>query len=257
MGKGAGVVLAAGAVAMALACSSSSGGGGSGSDGGSGVLFACMEPDGSFCTQIYGPPSSMSAEQQACSVTMGKLTEGPCPMTGVIGCCIDPGGVEEQCSYNATAAINEGLCKNKGGTWVGPDGGPVGEAGATGPSAFVGTWARSGSQTVMCPGGTTTTMITGDLVIALGSASNTIAGTQPDGCVTTYTVSGNVASATAGEMCSVTTEGGVAETITTQSHTLTLSADGTTITSTSSDTIDKTATMTMCSATASGTLTKM
>ncbi|HTQ44729.1 MAG TPA: hypothetical protein VMI75_18335 [Polyangiaceae bacterium] len=48
-----------------------------------------------------------------------------------------------------------------------------------------------------------------------------VAVTAPDGCVTNYSVSGNVATAAAGQVCNTTTEAGVAETITVISHTLT------------------------------------
>jgi hypothetical protein len=100
--------------------------------------------------------------------------------------------------------------------------------------------------------------ITGNLVITLGSMPDSVTATQPDGCMTTFSVAGNVATASpTGQMCNVTTEAGVAETITVSSRTFTLSADGTSMMVMGTETIDKTATMTMCTATASGTYTKM
>ncbi len=247
------VVLVAG---WMLACSSSGGGASSGnaaggtSSGSAGaVIFSCTAAD--LCTEILAPPSAMAAELQVCNTQMGTFGTG-CSAVGVIGCCVH--GVETQCSYNALEAmVDEGLCAEEDGGWSMLDGGSA----ASGAAAFVGTWARSGTQTVTCPTGTPTTgMITGNLVIALGSTAGAVTGTQPDGCVTNYAVSGNVATAAAGQSCSVTTEAGIAETDTVIAHTLTLSGDGTILTSMSSETIDKTATMTMCSAMGSGTYTK-
>ncbi len=118
------------------------------------------------------------------------------------------------------------------------DGGDAGDAGASGPGAFVGTWSRSGTETLTC----LTTHITeipfsGDLVIALGTTAGTIVATQPDGCVENYTVSGNVATTTAGQSCQATTEAGVASVSTIVTHTLTVSADGSTLTEAGSDNV--------------------
>jgi hypothetical protein len=129
-------------------------------------------------------------------------------------------------------------------------------AGANGASAFVGTWLRSGSQTVTCSGTVTVNALSGNLVITLGSTAGTIVGTQPDGCVTTYSVNGNVATAAPGQTCDVTFDGGLAEMVTVVSHTLSLSPDGNSLGSMASDKIDKTATMTMCTGTGSNTYTK-
>ncbi len=234
----------------AVACSSSSGGA-SGGDGGSGVTYSCTLP-GTLCTQIVAPPSDMAGEQQACAMQMGMFAVAPCSQAGVVGCCINPDGIQEQCVYTATAGLTQSLCTQMGKMWVTPEGGSTGGAGA-----FVGTWARSGTQTVTCPSGSTTNMISGDLVIALGPMSDTLVATQPDGCMTNYSVSSNIATAMPGQMCSITTEAGVAETITVTSHTLTLSSDGLSLVSMSTDTIVKTATGTMCMGMASGTYTKM
>jgi hypothetical protein len=244
------------AASWMLACSSSGGGASSGNaDGGTSngiagaVTFSCTSAD--LCTEILAPPSAMAAELQVCNMQMGTFGTG-CSTVGVIGCCVH--GIETQCSYNALEAmVDEELCAKMDGGWSMSDGGSV----ASGAGAFVGTWVRSGTQTVTCPtGAPTTSMITGNLVIALGSTTGAVTGTQPDGCVTNYVVSGNVATAAPGQACNVTTEAGIAETDTVIAHTLTMSADGMTLTSMSSETIDKTATMTMCSAMSSGTYTK-
>jgi hypothetical protein len=211
---------------------------------------------GPLCTQIVAPTSAMSGEQSGCSMQMGTFSTGACPTAGAVGCCNQ--GIEEQCAYTSLeASILQMTCTGPGTTWMGSDAGTSTEAGSS-ASAFIGTWARSGTQTVTCgTAAPTTSTLTGDLTIAAGSNPASIVGTIPDGCVTTYTVAGMVATATPGEMCSITTEGGVAETTTVVSHTLTLSADGMTLTSVSNSTLDKTATMTMCTSASTGTFTKM
>jgi hypothetical protein len=126
-----------------------------------------------------------------------------------------------------------------------------------GATGFVGTWARSGTQTVTCNGTTMMTSFTGDLVLTLGASSGSITGTTPDGCVANYAVSGNVATAMPGQTCNVTTSGGVAEVLTIESRTFTLSADGNTLTEGGSETIDKVQVGIMCSAASTGTYTRM
>jgi len=253
--SGWGVLLSAALVASACSSSSSSSGGGGGgsNDGGtagSGVTYACTV--GALCTQIVAPTSAMSGEQSACTMQMGTFSTGACPTAGAVGCCVQ--GIEEQCAYTSSeASILQLTCTGSGKTWTGSDAGT-----GTSASAFFGTWARSGTQTTTCgTGKPTTSMLTGNLTIAAGSNPASILATAPDGCATSYTVVGMLATATPDEMCSVTTEGGIAETVTVVMHTLTLSADGMTITSTGSSDIDKTATMTMCTSTSTGTFTKM
>lgn len=195
----------------------------------------------------------------------------PCPTNNLIACCVHPllvaGNNQEECYYapdytnpNSLDVVRN-LCLSMNRMWTTADGGVTAADGgdaSVGPASFVGTWARSGTQTVTCPTGMpTTTAFGGNLVITMGATSDTIVGTQPDGCVTTYTVSGDTATAAPGQVCMVTLDGGAKETVTETSHTLTLSADGTTITSMSTSTIDKLASGTMCTATASGTFTKM
>jgi hypothetical protein len=251
--------------ALVAGCSGGSGGASSGSGSGSsasgssgesasggvagGVTFSCTL-SGIVCVQIVAPPSAMAAEKSAC---MGTFSVGTCPPAGIVACCDK--GVEDDCYFaGSTLSLFQSECK---GTWTTADGGVASDdGGASGAAAFVGTWARSGSQTVTCPGGTTTNAITGNLVITAGTTAATITATQPDGCATTYSVSGNVASASAGQTCNTTTEGGVAELTTVVSHTLTLSADGSTLTSVGNETLDKTATMTMCTTMGMGTYTK-
>jgi hypothetical protein len=264
-----GLVLGA-TTAAAMACSSSGGGGGSGDGGASdagGVTFSCTQ-SGIDCIQAVALPGEIPAEQDACAKSFGTFTNGTCPPGDYVGCC-DKSSIQEVTCYFPEPIANdfEQMCTSTGGTWVPGDSGAPGDGGvpgdggeldgAAGPEAFVGTWLRSGTQTVTCPtGNPTTTNITGDLVIALGSASDSIVGTQPDGCMTNYSVTGNVATAMAGQSCNTTTEAGVAEVITVTTRTFTLAADGKSLASTGSDTIDKTATGTVCTQTGSGTYTK-
>jgi hypothetical protein len=116
------------------------------------------------------------------------------------------------------------------GASPGSDGGDAssGEAGgATGAAAFVGTWARSGTTTLSCPGSNPQMgMLSGNLVITIGTAAGTIVGTQPNGCMTTYSVTGNVASLTATDVCTSTGPAGGTETLTNTMHTFTLASDG-------------------------------
>jgi hypothetical protein len=194
---------------------------------------------------------------------MGTYAAAPCPSTGFVGCCDKPSAQQMQCYYpSQNTSLYQSLCASTNGTWVGSDGG-VSDAGATdasatGAAAFVGTWARSGTDTLTCPtGAPTTSTIKGDLVITLGTADGTITGTTPDGCATTYTVSGNVATAASGQTCSTTTDAGVAETVTVNSRTLMLSADGTSMDVMGNETVDKTASGVTCTRTGSGTYTKV
>jgi hypothetical protein len=108
------------------------------------------------------------------------------------------------------------------------------EDAAMGAPAFVGTWARSGNEALTCGPHELDASLDGNLVIALGTAASSIVATQPGGCTTTYTVSGNVASAAAGQSCSVTTEAGIQSVATIITHTLTVSADGSTLAEASS-----------------------
>jgi hypothetical protein len=222
----------------------------------------------------------MAASQTQCDKLQGTLTIGTCPTAGLLGCCLDAIGVAETCAYNALEAQATQVTCNNGKTWIPADGGGgtgaadaeasdagasdaeasdagASDAAASGPEAFVGTWSRSGTQTLTCPTGTTMVTLKGNLVIALGSSSDTIVVTQPDGCMTTFTVSGNTATAMAGQSCTTTTDAGVTTDATVTTHTLTLSADGSTIMSQSTDAVDKTATSTMCTRMSSATLTKM
>jgi hypothetical protein len=228
------------------------------------VTFSCT--DGTdLCIQTSGPPSIQAGEMKACAMFPGMtFAMTPCPTAGSLGCCVDADGMQEQCAYSSMELFAvQGFCKSPQ-TWAGPEGGVAPEAGAgdvaaeaaSGVTAFIGTWSRSGTESTVCPGGTTMSSFTGNLLIGRGLATDTVIGTQPDGCMITYTVSGNVATATPGQSCNITTEGGVAETITVTTHTLTLSADGLTLMAQGSDTIDKTMTMTMCTRTSTGTLTK-
>jgi hypothetical protein len=249
MGAIATAAVAMAAVAM-TSCSSAGGG------PGDMTTFSCTI-SGIVCIQGTEFASEVAAEQKACTGSQGTFAMAPCPSTGFAGCCTKP--AETDCYFPGLGVnVFQSECTKDGGTWTGSgpsDGGAGG--GTSGAAAFVGTWARSGTQTVTCNGNITTNNITGDLVIALDAMSGVIDGTPPDGCVTKYTVSSNVATANSGQSCSITTDAGVAEVITTNSRTLTLSADGTTLAVSGSETIDKTATQVMCSAMSTGTYTKM
>jgi hypothetical protein len=254
--RAVGLVLVA-AVA-AFSCSSKSNGGGGGGDG---VTFSCTI-SGVSCIQAIAASSEIPAEQSACTKAGNSFAQAPCPDIAYAGCCNLPAAQEIDCYYPSIAvSVFQSACTKDGGTWMAGDGG-VSDAGsngdaASGPEAFVGTWARSGTETITCPTGNPNQVaITGNLVIALGSASNTITGTTPDGCQTSYTVSGAVASATPNQTCNITTEAGVAEVLTVSSRTFNLSADGQTITAQGNGTLDKTATSTTCTITSSGTYTK-
>jgi hypothetical protein len=125
---------------------------------------------------------------------------------------------------------------------------------------FIGNWNRSGNNTVTCAGTPNTTSITGVLTIVAGSSSNQIQGTQPDGCQTNYTISGAVATAAAGQSCTVAVTGG-SWLVTIQSHTLTFSGDGTTgstLAEASSSTVVETVsgTTSNCTESSTGTFTK-
>jgi hypothetical protein len=260
------VCVLASLAAAGTSCSSSSGapGGGSVGDGGSGsneVTYCCIQA-GVDTLEVTVPQSELAAEQAACTKAFGTYSAGPCPAGGYAGCCDQPKTQQTQCYFPSPITSSfQNDCTKGGGTWVAGDAGAsdagTGTDAATGPDAFVGTWLRGGTQTVTCPtGNPNTTTLAGDVIIALGSASGTIALTAPDGCVTSYAVTANVATAASGQTCNTTTEAGVAEAITTTSHTLTLAADGQTMVSDGTATIDKTEADTMCTLTSSGTFTK-
>jgi hypothetical protein len=100
-------------------------------------------------------------------------------------------------------------------------------------------------------------MLQGNLVIALGTAANSIVGTQPNGCMTNYSVAANVATEVAGQSCTVNITGGTQVTTPT-SHTLTLSSDQKSLAQASAgtrvDTVNGVATT--CTYTTTGTYTK-
>jgi hypothetical protein len=104
------------------------------------------------------------------------------------------------------------------------------------------------------------TAITGTLTITSGSSAGTISALGTEGCTTTYSVSGNVATAApAGQTCTVTNNAGGQGVRTNQSHTLTLSSDGASIAEAGTATIVRTdamGKMTMCTSSSQGTFTK-
>jgi hypothetical protein len=94
--------------------------------------------------------------------------------------------------------------------------------------AFVGTWARSGTTTTSCTGqAATQSALTGTLDIVQGADGNSIVSTDSvNSCVTNYSVSANVATATPGQTCTFPNAKGGQSTTTQGTHTLTLSSDG-------------------------------
>jgi hypothetical protein len=267
----AGVALVLGGCGSVSGTSSAGSGGaggaggvGTGAGGATGMVYSCTVA-GLECLQATELPSEVTATQAACATEMGTYAGAPCPSTGYAGCCDKTSPPEMECYYpSQNTALYQSLCGSMKGTWVGMDGG-VSDAGptdaggpATGAAAFVGTWARSGTQMLTCPTGTpTTTTIKGDLLITLGTTAGTVVGNTADGCMTTFTVSGNVATATPGQTCNTTTDGGVAETITVNSRTLTLSADGSSVDVMGNESVDMTASGVTCTRTGSGTYTKV
>jgi hypothetical protein len=253
-----------------IGCSSSgsggkggAGGAGVGAGGASGTIVVSCTQAGIDCLEVTVFPTEVSGEQSACATSVGTFAMAPCPSTGFVACCDKPSAQEMQCYFpSQNTVLYKNLCAGTNGTWVVADGGvsdagPA-DAGAAGAAAFVGTWARSGTETLTCSTGTpTTATIKGNLAITLGTTSSTIVGTAPDGCMTIFTVSGNVATATAGQTCNTTTDAGVAETITVNSRTLTLSADGKSLDVAGNETVDKTAAGTTCTRMGSGTYTKV
>jgi hypothetical protein len=134
-------------------------------------------------------------------------------------------------------------------------------SGTDGPSvagvqAFLGTWVRADTTVTTCSSdNSVTTTFGGNVVIAPGSTSGTLAALSPVGCVTSYSVDGNVATAPSGQTCNEAADGGV-QTETLETHTLILSTDGQTIGSASSSSISDPASRTTCTTTSSGTWTK-
>jgi hypothetical protein len=258
--------------------SGSSSGADSGSSSGA-VTVICNCPSGatgSYCLSgqecdIYmytGSEAqvSASAEQKTCS-SEGATIVTSCPTAGLVGCCLinqGPSLNTNECMYTGTASVDEAMCTSNGDTWSTTPGGEEtdgsasgGPDGSTGLGAWVGTWARTGTETVTC-GSAAPTMDTlgGDVVIALGTSSGTITLKQSNGCTFVFTVSGDVASVVAGQTCTeAPNDAGVTNTITEGMHTLTLSADGTTITSVDSNTEQKSNSQTVCTVTATATLT--
>jgi hypothetical protein len=126
-------------------------------------------------------------------------------------------------------------------------------------SAFVGSWARSGTLTVTCPtGAPIITTLGNDLVITLGSTTGTIVATTPDGCMDSFTVSGTVATEGGGQTCTTMNDAGVTEDFMQTTHTLTLSADEQSLTEAAAGTVVRTVAgkAATCMETSTGTFTK-
>ena len=212
---------------VAWACNSGSGGsgdGGSGSGGDGGgagggtVTFSCN--GGGMCTGIDGVPSDTAGEKAACAKQIAMtFAVAPCPSANLIACCTHPllvaGQNEEECYYapdysnpNSLSFVQD-LCGKLKYAWImdggaGPtEGGTATDGGdaSVGPSSFVGTWARSGTQIDDLPDGIAHDDDGRRQTWSSRSAPRATrsSGTQPDGCAVTYMVSGDTATAAAGQ----------------------------------------------------------
>ncbi|HSZ81203.1 MAG TPA: hypothetical protein VLA14_02920 [Polyangia bacterium] len=96
---------------------------------------------------------------------------------------------------------------------------------------FFGDWIyRAGTTTRACPGERPTDAPPeGGVVIAAGPAAGGLTVTEPGACALSFTSSGNVATAVAGQTCAGSDGGGGLITFTEMTWTLTLSSDGQTL----------------------------
>jgi hypothetical protein len=96
---------------------------------------------------------------------------------------------------------------------------------------FFGDWIyRAGTTTRACPGERATDAPPeGDVVISAGQAANALTVTEPGACALRFTVSGDVATAVAGQTCAGGDGGGGLITFTEMTWTLRLSKDGETL----------------------------
>jgi hypothetical protein len=74
---------------------------------------------------------------------------------------------------------------------------------STDVSAWLGSWTVSATEAESCPPDTHSTPLTGVLLIVAGSASGTIVTEPANACNLTWTVSGNGATLTSTQTCSV------------------------------------------------------
>jgi hypothetical protein len=178
----------------------------------------------------------------------------------VVGCSSStttPGAADASAGVDSAAPTNDA---STGVNDAAPDAGDAGDAGATGVGAFVGTWGRAGTLALTCGIHEYDYPITGTLSIALGTTSDAVVGTASDtGCTETYSVAGNVASAAAGQTCTLVTDAGSQTVLTAVKHTLTVSSDGTTLAGAASDTVAITGAdggTESCTASSTGSFTK-
>lgn len=116
-----------------------------------------------------------------------------------------------------------------------------------GKSDFVGTWSETGSLTATCGSHTQTSTISGNTTLVEGTDADLVS-TSSNGCNIKFNVSGNVATAVAGQSC---TSGNTTFTITTD--VITLSSDKKSFTQTVAATADANGTACSVSGTTSDT----
>ena len=97
-------------------------------------------------------------------------------------------------------------------------------------SEFIGTWSPSGTYTLTCGGDAQTTQLTDNITWATSSTSDLIQTSAGSSCVIHANVSGNTATASAGQSCTTsgTDDTGAAYqmTINLQNYTFVVAADG-------------------------------
>ncbi len=142
------------------------------------------------------------------------------------------------------AVIGSAACGSSGSTDPGGASGDGGSAAAE----LIGTWQGTDTVTFMCDGGLQSDTVAHTIVIAAGTGSALAVSSSTTPCPFDFDLSGNVATARAGQSCTVD----AGETVKLDSWTLTLSDDKSTLTSKESAADDGTG----CTAASTGTYTK-
>ena len=88
-----------------------------------------------------------------------------------------------------------------------PPGGLSPDAGGGDPSAWLGNWTSSGTQSTTCGTATGTSQLSGLVVIADGHDPDTIKSTA-DSCALVWDLSGSSASLESGQVCTISVAGG-------------------------------------------------
>jgi hypothetical protein len=233
------------ALLLGVACNSSSNGGSTpghdgGGSGGNGS-DASIAGGGQTCT-VNNPAQAEDVcytivEGETCTGTLGNA---PCP--NLFGCCVQV--AQTMCWLNEVDSPGPILGPvSCAGTWVMPDGGssPSGDdsgpggddggpgGGDSGGNPFIGTWTGDITIVAACGDASATTTSRSDtLDIAAGPSAGTLSvTTTSNGCVFVYSVSGDTATAQAGQVCDEKgKDGGVDETLSVNGRTLTYSDTG-------------------------------